>query len=93
MACLPSWRLQLRKAWREYCDNTPEDRDAAAFSQDALEEATAHDTAITCVFRSTQPQLSKMTTVPSSADVALFYNKVIEWAISARFNVSQNTLI
>ena len=68
------WPHELRKAWRQYCDEIGEvDRDPHQFANAALMIAKSNPKGTVAVFRSGYAALQCITTPPGAKQVAYFY--------------------
>jgi hypothetical protein len=80
-ACSSQWPHELRKAWRQYCDEFGEvDRDPHQFANAALMIAKSNPKGAAAVFRSGYAALRCITTPPGVKQVAYFYDKIVDAA-------------
>ena len=80
-ACSSQWPHELRKAWRQYCDEIGEvDRDPHQFANAALMIAKSNPKGAAAVFRSGYATLRCITTPPGVKRVAYFYDKIVDTA-------------
>ena len=78
-ACSSQWPHELRKAWRQYCDEFGEvDRDPHQFANAALMIAKSNPKGAAAVFRSGHAALRCITTPPGVKQVAYFYDKIVD---------------
>ena len=79
-ACSSQWPHELRKAWRQYCDEFGEvDRDPHQFANAALMIARSNPKGAAAVFQG-NAALRCITTPPGVKQVAYFYDKIVDTA-------------
>ena len=73
------WHHELRKAWRQYCDEVGEvDRDPQQFANAALKIAESNPKGAAAVFPSGRAALQGITTPPGDKQVLDFYAKIVD---------------